>query len=232
MAVPRTPAPPPVLVPTTASPLLFDPTTCAMLNLPDLKFCGGSIDGTELKDTRELETGNNEAKNTIKLTMIMTASKYKTPAVRRHSGARRKPCESSKAAMGRAIKVLAANPRALSAVHRQHNAGDELRLVRREEERRVSDVPRRAHLAAQRNLSIAFADQIFLRDVARFHLAFDGHRRVDQSRHDGVHADAVFRIAYGQRLSHRVDPGLGNLVGREARGRADGGDRRYIDNAS
>src|SRR5262249_29445733 len=134
--------------------------------------------------------------------------------------------------MGRVIMVLAANPHALSAVHRQHNAGDELRLVRRKEERRASDVPRRAHLAAQRNLRIAFADQIFLRDVARFHLAFDGHRRVDQSRHDGVHADAVFRIAYGQRLSHRVNPGLGNLVGREARGRADGGDRRYIDNAS
>ena len=52
----------------------------------------------------ESEIGNNEAKNTIKLTTIMTAGKYKTRAVRRHSGARRKPCESSKAAAGRAIK--------------------------------------------------------------------------------------------------------------------------------
>src|SRR5262245_36647836 len=52
----------------------------------------------------ESETGNNEAKNTIKLTMIMRASKYITLAVRRHSGTRRRPCESSKAAMGRAIK--------------------------------------------------------------------------------------------------------------------------------
>ncbi len=52
----------------------------------------------------EPEIGNNEAKNTIKLTMIITINKYNTPAVRRHSGARRKPCESSKAAMGRAIK--------------------------------------------------------------------------------------------------------------------------------
>src|SRR5262245_21028656 len=48
--------------------------------------------------------------------------------------------------------ISAADPRALSAVHRQHNAGDESRLVRREEERRVSDVPGRAHLAAQRDL--------------------------------------------------------------------------------
>ncbi len=33
----------------------------------------------------ESESGNNEAKNTIMLTMIMTASKYRTPAVRRQS---------------------------------------------------------------------------------------------------------------------------------------------------
>ena len=52
----------------------------------------------------EEESGNNEAKNTIKLRIIMPANKYKTPAVRRHSGVRRKPCEISKAAMGRAIK--------------------------------------------------------------------------------------------------------------------------------
>jgi hypothetical protein len=52
----------------------------------------------------ESEIGNKETKNTIKLNMIMTANKYKTPAVRRHSGALRKPCESSKAAKGRAIK--------------------------------------------------------------------------------------------------------------------------------
>jgi hypothetical protein len=52
----------------------------------------------------ESETGNNDAKKTIRLTMIMTAGKYRTPAVLRHSAARRKPCESSKAAMGSAIK--------------------------------------------------------------------------------------------------------------------------------
>jgi hypothetical protein len=46
----------------------------------------------------ESEIGNNEAKNTIKLTIIMAANKYKTPAVRRHSGTLHKPYESSKAA--------------------------------------------------------------------------------------------------------------------------------------
>src|SRR3954470_17043487 len=44
---------------------------------------------------------------------------------------------------------------ARAAVHRQGHAGDEIGLVRRQEQRSIGDVPAGAHLAAQRHLGIA-----------------------------------------------------------------------------
>ena len=42
------------------------------------------------------------------------------------------------------------------AIDRQCHAGDEVRLVRGQEQRRIGDVPRRSHAPAQRHSGVAF----------------------------------------------------------------------------
>ena len=69
-----------------------------------------------------------------------------------------------------------------AAIDRQRNAGNEIRLIGRQKQRGVCDVPRGAHLVAQwdasitggRNLSSAFAGHAGAR--------IDRHRGVNQSR--------------------------------------------------
>ena len=50
--------------------------------------------------------------------------------------------------------------RALPAINRQYHTCDELCLVGREEQRGVSDVPRRSHFPAKRHARVSLEDQI------------------------------------------------------------------------
>src|SRR5437764_4330001 len=92
-----------------------------------------------------------------------------------------------------------ADSRALPAVHGEKHAGDELRLVGGEEEGRIGDVPGRAHLLPQRDLSVARLDEPLLRHAALAGDPFDGHRRVHEPRQDRVHTDAVLGVTQRER---------------------------------
>src|SRR5262249_6991798 len=56
--------------------------------------------------------------------------------------------------------------RALTPIDRQEDAGDELGLIGREEQRRIGDVPRRAHLATERHHGVAGSNELVLLDAA------------------------------------------------------------------
>src|SRR5689334_14163916 len=77
------------------------------------------------------------------------------PPTARPSGA----CSTKRGAPDWANQDRLTGPGALAAVDREHDAGHDLRLVGREVQRGVGDVPRGAHPALERHLRVALADE-------------------------------------------------------------------------
>src|SRR6185437_11186512 len=95
---------------------------------------------------------------------------------------------------------LLAPAHAGAAVDRQRDAGDEVGLVRGQEQCGMGDVPAGTHFAAQGHLGIALSLDFGARLLEGAGACVDGHRCVHQAGQDDVGADAVLRVLVGELL--------------------------------